>query len=148
MMGTFTKSFGAAGGYIGGSTALINHLRQFSHGTTYASTISPPVAAQALTALKTIGYTQTGKDRINQLAKNTRVMRRALKEAGFLIFGCDESPVIPVIICEFCKMEEFQKMCAKYGLAVVVVSFPATPLSESRARLCLSGKLNVKEFLV
>ena len=147
-MGTFTKSFGAAGGYIGGSTALINHLRQLSHGSTYASTISPPVAAQALTALKTIGYTQTGKNRINQLAKNTRVMRQALKEAGFLIFGCDESPVIPVIICEFCKMEEFQKMCAKYGLAVVVVSFPATPLSESRARLCLSGKLNMEEFLV
>ena len=28
MMGTFTKSFGAAGGYISGSKSVINHLRQ------------------------------------------------------------------------------------------------------------------------
>ena len=31
MMGTFTKSFGAAGGYIGGSKKLINYLRLNSH---------------------------------------------------------------------------------------------------------------------
>ena len=31
MMGTFTKSFGAAGGYIGGSKKLINYLKVNSH---------------------------------------------------------------------------------------------------------------------
>ena len=31
MMGTFTKSFGAAGGYIGGTKKLINYLRLNSH---------------------------------------------------------------------------------------------------------------------
>ena len=41
MMGTFTKSFGAAGGYISGSRAIINHLRKCSHAHTYACSMSP-----------------------------------------------------------------------------------------------------------
>ena len=55
-MGTFTKSFGAAGGYIGGKRDLVNYLRKFNHGSTYASTMSPPVAAQAMAALHMVGY--------------------------------------------------------------------------------------------
>lgn len=36
MMGTFTKSFGAAGGYIGGKKELVEYLRSHSHSTVYA----------------------------------------------------------------------------------------------------------------
>ena len=46
MMGTFTKSFGAAGGYIAGTSELINYLRINSEAANYCSTVSPPVALQ------------------------------------------------------------------------------------------------------
>ncbi|XP_035665618.1 serine palmitoyltransferase 2-like [Branchiostoma floridae] len=54
MMGTFTKSFGAAGGYIAGSKRLINHLRAYSHSTTYACSMSAPVAQQVISSMKII----------------------------------------------------------------------------------------------
>ncbi|KAL5008181.1 hypothetical protein ScPMuIL_013762 [Solemya velum] len=38
MMGTFTKSFGSSGGYIGGTKKLINHLRLHSHASIYSNT--------------------------------------------------------------------------------------------------------------
>ena len=41
MMGTFTKSFGAAGGYICGSKSLIAHLRKTSHAQVYAGSMAP-----------------------------------------------------------------------------------------------------------
>ena len=41
MMGTFTKSFGAGGGYISGSHAVISYLRKASHAHTYATSMSP-----------------------------------------------------------------------------------------------------------
>ena len=37
MIGTFTKSFGASGGYVGSKKALIRHLRTHSHSAVYAT---------------------------------------------------------------------------------------------------------------
>ncbi|KAJ9107764.1 hypothetical protein QFC20_003709 [Naganishia adeliensis] len=41
LMGTFTKSFGAAGGYIAGSKEVIDRLRIRSHAMAYAEAMSP-----------------------------------------------------------------------------------------------------------
>jgi len=46
MMGTFTKSFGSAGGYIAGSKKLIDYLRVNSQTFCYPTSVSPPVAMQ------------------------------------------------------------------------------------------------------
>ncbi|KAF5922935.1 hypothetical protein HPG69_013280 [Diceros bicornis minor] len=54
MMGTFTKSFGAAGGYIGGKKELIDYLRTHSHSAVYATSLSPPVVEQIVTSMKCI----------------------------------------------------------------------------------------------
>lgn len=54
LMGTFTKSFGSAGGYIAGNKQLISHIRITSHSFCYASSMAAPVAQQILCALKTI----------------------------------------------------------------------------------------------
>jgi serine palmitoyltransferase len=54
LMGTFTKSFGAAGGYISGTKALIDRLRLRGHGSAYAESITPPVLAQILASMASI----------------------------------------------------------------------------------------------
>ncbi|KAF8960950.1 pyridoxal phosphate-dependent transferase [Flammula alnicola] len=46
LMGTFTKSFGAAGGYIAGNKALIDRLRVHGHSGPYAEAMTPPVLTQ------------------------------------------------------------------------------------------------------
>ncbi|XP_010155096.1 PREDICTED: serine palmitoyltransferase 2, partial [Eurypyga helias] len=54
MMGTFTKSFGASGGYIAGKKELIDYLRTYSHSAVYATSLSPPVVEQIITSMKCI----------------------------------------------------------------------------------------------
>ncbi|MEQ2163923.1 Serine palmitoyltransferase 2 [Goodea atripinnis] len=75
MMGTFTKSFGAAGGYIAGKKVsplattkkrpvtahtksldrdLVDYLRSHSHSAVYASAMSPPITEQVTRAMKCI----------------------------------------------------------------------------------------------
>ena len=54
LMGTFTKSFGSAGGYIAGSKELINHLRIRCHSSLYAESMSPIVAQQILSSMRII----------------------------------------------------------------------------------------------
>lgn len=54
LMGTFTKSFGAAGGYVAGSKDLIDRLRVRTHGLTYAESIAPPVLTQIIASMSSI----------------------------------------------------------------------------------------------
>ncbi|KZT59264.1 PLP-dependent transferase, partial [Calocera cornea HHB12733] len=54
LMGTFTKSFGAAGGYIAGSKVLIDKLRTINHAFAYAEAVSPPVLVQLTAAMASI----------------------------------------------------------------------------------------------
>lgn len=40
----------------------------------------------------------SGIRRIRQLATNTRYFRARLKEMGFIIYGNDDSPVVPILL--------------------------------------------------
>ncbi|XP_067894711.1 serine palmitoyltransferase 2 [Heterodontus francisci] len=142
MMGTFTKSFGAAGGYIGGKKELIDYLRSNSHSTVYATSMSAPVTEQVIASMKCImgeDGTKLGQTRVQQLAENTRYFRRRLKEMGFIIYGNDDSPVVPLMLYMPAKIGAFGREMLKRNVGVVVVGFPATPIIESRARFCVSA---------
>lgn len=54
LMGTVTKSFGAAGGYIAGSKELVDRLRVRSHATAYAESVSPAVLTQIIASMGSI----------------------------------------------------------------------------------------------
>lgn len=54
LMGTFTKSFGAVGGYIASNREVIDHLRCCSFGTTYACNMTPGCAQMILSAFRCI----------------------------------------------------------------------------------------------
>ncbi|XP_029903296.1 serine palmitoyltransferase 2b [Myripristis murdjan] len=142
MMGTFTKSFGAAGGYIGGKRELIDYLRNHSHSALYATSMSPPVAQQIITSMKTImgeDGTTLGADRLRQLSENTTYFRRKLRDMGFIIYGNDDSPVVPMMLYMPAKIGAFGREMLKRNIGTVVVGFPATPIIESRARFCVSA---------
>ncbi|XP_012671022.1 serine palmitoyltransferase 2b [Clupea harengus] len=142
MMGTFTKSFGAAGGYIGGKKELIDYLRAHSHSAVYAASMSPPVAQQIITSMKCImgeDGTNLGLDRLRQLSENTTYFRRRLQELGFIIYGNEASPVVPLMLYMPAKIGAFGREMLKRNIGTVVVGFPATPIIESRARFCVSA---------
>ncbi|KAJ8411794.1 hypothetical protein AAFF_G00154320 [Aldrovandia affinis] len=149
MMGTFTKSFGGAGGYIGGKKELIDYLCTHSHSAVYATSMSPPVVEQIITSMKCImgeDGTTVGRDRIRQLAENTTYFRRELHEMGFIIYGNNDSPVVPMMLYMPAKIGAFGREMLKRNIGVVVVGFPATPIIESRARFCISAA-HTKEML-
>jgi len=54
LMGTFTKSFGASGGYIAGSRDIISRLRTRSHAGCYTESASPAVLTQIIASMGSI----------------------------------------------------------------------------------------------
>ncbi|XP_074632281.1 serine palmitoyltransferase 2-like [Acropora palmata] len=143
MMGTFTKSFGAAGGYIAATQEVINHIRGRSHSAGYASSMSPPVAMQIMSAMKIImgeDGTDEGKKRLATFAENNKYFRRRSREMGLLVLGHDVSPIIPLMIFSPSKGCAALRELGRRKIAVVGVSFPVTPtLTQSRLRICLSA---------
>ncbi|KAH7730386.1 Protein SPTL-2 a [Aphelenchoides avenae] len=149
LMGTFTKSFGAAGGYIAGAKKIINHLRVASSTGYYSLPMSPPIAQQVATSTSIImgrDGTDDGAKRIERLARNTRYFRLRLKQMGFIVYGSDDSPVVPVMIYYPTKCGQWGREMLARHVGVVVVSFPATEMTESRVRFCVSAA-HTKEML-
>ena len=193
LMGTFTKSFGAAGGYIAGKKAIIDRLRIQGHSGTYAESMTPPVLTQVVASMASImGITlpaekpsspslavlrtrepshivsdaelipgtapahalpswmplapsmvdgSDGEVRLRRLAFNARYLNRGLRRLGFITYGHDDSPVIPLLLFNPGKMAVFSRMMRTRAtpIVVVVVAYPATPLVTSRVRFCLSA---------
>ncbi|KAI9208615.1 pyridoxal phosphate-dependent transferase [Polychytrium aggregatum] len=148
LMGTFTKSFGAAGGYLAGKKDIIDHLRLHSHSATYAESITPPVLQQIYTSLRIIMGEEAGDDgrrRIQQLARNSSYFASELRRMGFIVYGHD-SPVVPLLLFHPAKIPAFSREMLKRGIAVVVVGHPATPIITSRVRFCLSAAHTMEDL--
>lgn len=142
LMGTFTKSFGAMGGYIAGSADFIASLRCSSAGFLQDNAMSPVVCQQILTAFKVLqgqDGTDLGATKLRQLRENANYFRGKLERMGVEIIGDADSPIIPLMLYNPTKISAFSRECLKRGLAVVVVGFPATPLLLSRTRFCVSA---------
>ena len=142
LMGTLTKSFGANGGYIAGDKAIIDKLRVTNAGSIYGESPAPPVLAQISSALRIIAgefVPGEGEERLQRLAFNSRYLRLGLKRLGFIVYGHDDSPIIPVLLYNPAKMPAFSHEMLKRKISVVVVGYPATPLVSSRARFCVSA---------
>ncbi|SCU99861.1 LANO_0F04038g1_1 [Lachancea nothofagi CBS 11611] len=149
MMGTFTKSFGAAGGYIAADKNIIDRLRCDLTTTNYSESVPPAVLSQTCTSLRIIaGELNPGEglERLQRIAFNSRYLRLALKRLGFIVYGIADSPVVPLLLYAPSKMPAFSRMMLQRKIAIVVVAYPATPLIESRVRFCVSSSLTKEDI--
>ena len=152
LMGTFTKSFGAAGGYIAGSKALVDYLKSHAFSSVYAETMSVPVMRQVWSSMRIniMGedreHALEGQQRLDQLAINSRYFFTRLREMGFMILGDPGSPVVPLLLCNPSKISAFSREALKRNISVVVVSYPATPIVTGRVRFCLSSSHTLEDL--
>lgn len=145
LMGTLTKSFGANGGYVAAEKHIIDKLRSTNAATIYGESPTPPVLMQILSALKIITGEISpgqGEERLQRIAFNSRYLRLGLKRLGYIVYGHDDSPIIPVVLYNPAKMPAFSHEMLRRKISVVIVGYPATPLISSRARFCISAAHN------
>jgi len=79
---------------------LIDYLRANSHGC-YATSMTPPITQTVIIAMSMImgkKHGEEGKKQIIQLASNVKYFRRKLKALGCVVYGNDDSPIIPMLV--------------------------------------------------
>lgn len=149
LMGTLTKSFGANGGYVAAEKHIIDKLRSTNAATLYGESPSPAVLMQILSSLKMITgelCPGQGEERLQRIAFNSRYLRLGLKRLGYIVYGHDDSPIIPIVLYNPGKMAAFSHEMLRRKISVVVVGYPATPLISSRARFCVSAAHNKEDL--
>ena len=140
LMGTFSKSFASAGGYIASEKKIISLLRNNSYSYAYGNAMSPIAAQQIISCLEVIKSPE-GKCRIAQLRKNSITLRTKFIDVGCHVLGDLESPVIPIMVYHPSKIKDISRICLKEGVAIVIVGYPACSIEACRIRFCISSGL-------
>ena len=139
-IGTFSKSFGAIGGYAAGKEKLMVYLRMFSRSYVFSCAMAPHTAAGILKVLEIFDRDKSEHDR---LWDNTRYMHAKLKEAG-LDIAETKSQVVPVMAGDDLRLREISKRIQQKGLYTGVVTYPAVSKNKTRLRLSVSS-MHTKE---
>jgi serine palmitoyltransferase len=148
LMGTFTKSFGAMGGYIAGTKEFIAHVRAHTAGFLLDNAMAPVVCQQVLTAFKVmrgLDGTDTGAKKVAALRDNSNYMRSKLSAMGLEVLGDRDSPIMPIMIYNPTKIAAFSRLALERGVRATVcacvrlhLSYPppahSTPAARRRRR--------------
>jgi 8-amino-7-oxononanoate synthase len=136
-VGTLSKALGSLGGYVAGSAALIDFLRNRAPGWIYTTGLSPADTAAALAAVQII---QQEPERRQHLWQNVQILNQGLDEQlGHLIqpeTGFKRLPSQSPIFCLQCPSAEVavslgrQLCCA--GIWIAAVRPPTVPTSRLR----------------
>ena len=134
--GTFSKAFGALGGFVAGPKDTIEYLRFYAHPYVFSCALPPVVVAGILKALE-IGTKQP--ELRTKLWENADYFHAQLRSLG-IDTGTSTTYVIPIVIGERERMYRLCHELRRRGLWVAPVDYPAVPLNRVCFRACVTAK--------
>ena len=141
-MGTFSKAFGVVGGYAAGSRDLVNFAYNKSRTWLLSGSHPPGVAAASIAALDVL---EKEPEHIENLWKNTRYFKKALKDLGFDI-GISETPITPVIVGESSVARKMSDRLFDEEIFALPIVFPMVAKDKARIRTIMNAALTTKDL--
>ncbi len=130
VMGTFSKSLAAIGGFIAGDALVIEHIKHNARAAIFSAAPPPPSVAAATKALEII---KREPERRKRLWENTHYMKRELDGLGFDTCG-SASPVIPLAIGDDMDAYQMTVKLQEAGVFANPVVSPAVPHGQAMIR--------------
>jgi 8-amino-7-oxononanoate synthase len=132
-MGTFSKSLASCGGFIAGSTDVIEYMRISSRAFIFSASAVPAAVGAALGALRIIR--SEGPELFERLLGNAAYLRKGFRELGLKVVepgtlpdGTEATtPVVPVMVGEDWQAVLLWKALFDAGVYTNVAIHPAVP---------------------
>jgi 8-amino-7-oxononanoate synthase len=133
IMGTFSKSLAALGGFIASDAETINYIKHHSRSLIFSASATPASAAAVLAALEII---KSEPERIQHLWEVTHYAIDNFRKLGFDI-GNTVTPIIPLYIRDNLKTLTITRMLLDEGIFVNPVVAPAVSKDNTLIRFSL-----------
>lgn len=130
-MGTFSKALGGFGGFIAGSTTLIDFLINKARAFIFTTGLPPSILATAIAAIALI---EKKPQLRKQLWKNRTFLFERVQALGFDTFE-SETPILPIRIGSSEKAVAFSKQLLESQIYVPAIRPPTVPEGNARLRV-------------
>ena len=142
-VGTMSKAFGAVGGYVAGSTELIEWLRQRGRPFLFSSAVPPPDVAACLAAVEIL---DASTELVDRLWLNAASFKTMMTAAGFDI-GSSATPITPVMLGDEHLARDFSRMLLEeQAVFAQAISFPTVARGKARIRVMISASHSERDL--
>ena len=135
-VGTMSKAFGAVGGYVAGSTELVEWLRQRGRPFLFSSAMTPPDVAACIAA---VGILEASTELVDRLWANAASFKEMMTSAGFDL-GVSETPITPVMLGDERVARELSaRLFNDHNVFAQAIAYPTVALGGARIRVMISA---------
>ena len=129
--GTLGKAFGLMGGYITGSSAMVDCVRSYASGFIFTTSLAPVLAAGAIASIKYLKNSHTERA---QQQERVAKLKQSMSELELPVMQT-ESHIVPLMVREpiLCKRVS-DELLEEHGIYVQPINYPTVPKGTERLR--------------
>jgi glycine C-acetyltransferase len=132
LVGTFGKAFGVNGGFVAGSAALAEAIRQKADTYIYTNPLSAADCAAAQAAIDLCDGPE-GIARLARLAERVAQLRQGLDALGLESIP-GPHPVVPLLVRDTARTQRLVRHLFDHGILAVGLTFPVVPRGAETVR--------------